>query len=266
MKTTKICTLSASTSTFYKKVDAFQYESVNIKKVRIRVTDVAGKFDAIFVTGSGEELEMIYTRKDGGDRFDVVGDDKLNWNIGLKNGNIEGDRIHKVEYCAERNKFYFLENSLCENVDPSRVYLDEIVVEIEKSNMEVGHLISRDCCLRMDSDFRRFHAHYSVKEADGSEKENASIASRVLLSDEQVNYLKEAFGAIGQYCKVNGIKLYYGADECDFIAGHVDEVTYDDFNDDSDVHMSVNLLTRISAQVGYSNWEYEFVLRGAKNP
>lgn len=265
MKTTKIATFSNTDKTLYAKEGENTYRAVKVANVSIQTTDTAGTFETTFIDDGGEEYSELFLKD--GEVFDPVNESFLSWGVGARNTAREGDRCREIHYDAERNSFYLTAYRLNEN-GSERLYINEVLVKAGESKMDVTAIVPPFRCLNFGDEFLKFHREYTEVGADGVETRKESIASRVLLTAEEKEYLDDKFSKIAEFCKARGIKIGYDTECCEIIAGHVDDFTYDCWEDEKDVHLGTGMLQVIKGGsfIRYSGCDDEFVLYGAKVP
>lgn len=251
--------LNNANGPIYEKTGPTEFRETTIVETVFTVKD--GEVVTTFVTKEGHEIQKAYRNDNGtmtilnsGYRVGFCDTKKGCWNV--------GDNFISVKDDSFIIKAYDLDG-----VGESReISVGRLHIRDNESRIDISDILGPDLCMfSPKDDCYRVNSKVKVLDkADNVVLEKKPVIERIALTDEEKTFIKGKLEEITNFCKDRGIKLGFDTGNCDIVAGHVDDITYDDFNSEEDSHFDIRFMDSFDVPFLYANEEYEFVLRGDK--
>ncbi|MCF0223811.1 MAG: hypothetical protein HUK20_06040 [Fibrobacter sp.] len=243
----------------YEKTGPTEFRETTIVETVFTVKD--GEVATTFITKDGHEIQKAYWNNNGTMmirgaecRVGFCDTKKGCWNVG-------------DNYISVKDDAFIINAYDLDGVGESReISFCRLHIRDNEARIDISDILGPDLCMfSPEDDCYKVNSKVKVLDkADNVVMEKKPVIERIALSDEEKTFIKGKLEEITNFCKDHGIKLGYNADNCDLVAGHVDDISYDDFNSEEDSHFDIRFMDSFNVPFLYANDEYEFVLRGDK--
>lgn len=243
----------------YEKTGPTEFRETTIVETVFTVKD--GEVVTTFVTKEGHEIQKAYWNNDG--TMMILG-------TGCRVGFCDTKKACRNfgdDYISVKDDSFVIKAYDLDGVGESReISVGRLHIRDNESRIDISDILGPDLCMfSPENDCYKVNSKVKVLDkADNVVLEKKPVIERIALSDEEKTFIKSKLEEITNFCNDRGIKIGYHADNLSVVAGHVDDISYDDFDSDEDSHFDVSFMDSFNSPFRYLNDDYEFVLRGDK--